>query len=142
MLGMGSTAELSQPVTLHSGPVIQVADDSGGEIIDYIFNVADYRESRAELHITGRCDSACTLYLSLPRQQLCITADAYFRFHAPVDDQNRPDPDAKDIMMGKYPGWVRQWIAANHGLDQRLITMTSDYARQFLPTCKDTASKA
>jgi hypothetical protein len=116
------------------GPV-QIAEDSGGEIIQYLLKQVQFRESHTQLQFTGRCDSACTLYLGLPASQLCLTQDAYFRFHLPIADDAQTVQDAARILLMKYPPWVKSWIKANHGLSTKLITMDYAYASHFLKPC-------
>jgi hypothetical protein len=117
---------------------VDIHDENGGAIIDYAMRLAEYREGDVKVRITGRCDSACTLFLSLPTRQLCISENAYFRFHAPIDDENKIDPVAIELMMRKYPEWVKTWIAERDGLDSRLLTMTSEQARPHVPPCSVT----
>jgi hypothetical protein len=118
---------------------IDIHDENGGAIIDYAMRLAEYREGEVKVRITGRCDSACTLFLSLPTSQLCISENAYFRFHAPIDDENKIDPVATELMMRKYPEWVRTWIAEREGLDSRLLTMTSEQTLPHVPRCSVTS---
>ena len=119
---------------------VQIAEDSGGEIIQYLLKQAQFRESQTRLQFTGRCDSACTLYLGLPQGQLCVTQDAYFRFHLPIADDQQTVRDAERILLKKYPAWVKSWIKANHGLTTDLLTMDYAYASRFLKNC-DTSAK-
>ena len=121
---------------------VQIAEDSGGEIIQYLLNKVQFRESHTQLQFIGRCDSACTLYLGLPPSQLCLTQDAYFRFHLPIADNAQTVQDAARILLMKYPHWVRSWIKANHGLSTELITMDYAYASHFLKPCATEAKSA
>src|SRR5688572_5295291 len=45
---------------------VSVKDDSGGNIAQYIIRTEEYRTAQMQVSFAGRCDSACTLYLSLP----------------------------------------------------------------------------
>ncbi len=118
---------------------VQIAEDSGGEIIQYLLKQAQFRENQTRLQFTGRCDSACTLYLGLPQGQLCVTQDAYFRFHLPIADDEQTVRDAERILLMKYPAWVKSWIKANHGLTTDLLTMDYAYASRFLKNCATSA---
>ena len=118
---------------------VQIAEDSGGEIIEYLLKQAQFRESQTRLQFTGRCDSACTLYLGLPQGQLCLTHEAYFRFHLPIADDEKTVRDAERILLMKYPVWVKSWINANHGLTTDLLTMDYAYASRFLKNCETSA---
>jgi hypothetical protein len=114
-----------------------VSEDSGGEIIRYLFKVAQVRETVARVKIAGRCDSACTLFLSLTQDKLCLTPQAYFRFHLPLAEDAETVREAEHVLLMKYPEWVTSWIAAKGGLTQDLITMDYETARQHVPTCED-----
>lgn len=114
---------------------VSIAEDSGGEIIQYLLRAAEIRENGGQVRIEGRCDSACTLYLALPGDQLCLTENAYFRFHLPLAEDAEMAEEAARILMMKYPDWVKSWISANNGLTQELKTMDFAYARQFVRTC-------
>jgi hypothetical protein len=123
-----------------NGRTVSVANNSGGSVVEFAIKAASYRKSRTRLQITGRCDSACTLYLTLPRTQLCVAPGAFFRFHAPQASSQSDAKTAQNFMMRKYPGWVRQWITARGGLSRRLITMDYRYASKFVPSCTNQAA--
>ncbi len=114
---------------------VSVQEDSGGAIIDYVMRAAEYREGKVKVKFTGRCDSACTLFLSLPPSQLCVSSAAYFRFHAPVDDDDQIDPIGIEVLMRKYPLWIANWINDHGGLNSRLLTMTSADVLPHISTC-------
>lgn len=118
-----------------TGPVISVSEDSGGEIVNYLLRTALAREQHAEVHIDGRCDSACTLFLSLPPRQLCLGARAYFRFHLPIADDPQTVHEAAGILTRKYPAWVNDWIASNNGLSENLLTMDFAQAHMHIKAC-------
>ena len=120
---------------------VTISNNSGGRIIDYARKAAQLRNSRATVRFTGRCDSACTLYLGLPKQQTCISPGAYFRFHSPSARSQRSARMAQVYLMRKYPGWVKSWIARNGGLSGRLVTMNYGYASKFLRSCSRVASR-
>ena len=114
---------------------ISIYANSGGSIGLFVLRAAKLRNSRTLVKFSGRCDSACTLFLGLPPRQMCISKGAVFRFHAPMHKSPRAASYAKKYMMRKYPGWVRSYIGANRGLTNRLITMDYKYARRFIRTC-------
>ena len=118
---------------------VSISANSGGGVVAYAMQAASYRRNNVRVQVTGRCDSACTLYLSLPRNRICVGQGAFFRFHAPSGTADVSE--AQRFMMRKYPGWVRQWIAARGGLSNRLITMDYAYARKFLPDCAQLAAR-
>ncbi|MGC4025511.1 MAG: hypothetical protein QM744_10370 [Mesorhizobium sp.] len=112
-----------------------VKNDSGGYVVAYAMRVAKLKQDKKTLRFAGRCDSACTMYLGLPRNKVCVEPGAYFRFHRPMARSSATVAAATDFLMRSYPGWVRQWIAANGGLTSSLKTMNYSYASKFLPTC-------
>jgi hypothetical protein len=95
-----------------------------------------WQEQGTQLHFTGQCDSACTLYLALPYQQTCVAAGASFRFHAPTAETELSAKLALRYMMHNYPRWVSSWIEEKGGLSDELITMDYEYARQFMRDCE------
>lgn len=122
--------------------IVSIAGDSGGEIVRYMLRAAEIRQSRAELRFEGRCDSACTLFLSLPAEQVCVTPAAFFRFHLPIADDPAIVEEARDILMTTYPNWVVSWIEAHDGLTQDLMVMDYSYASRFLRPCDRSTAAA
>ncbi len=115
---------------------VTVGSDRGGYVIKYAVRMLKWRESGTPLRFTGRCESACTIYLALPSHQTCIAPGASFRFHAPygagTQNGNRI---ALSYMLNSYPGWVRSWIKSKGGLSRQLISMDYKYASKFMRTC-------
>jgi hypothetical protein len=127
---------------LDTGVQVIIAGDTGGNIVKYALQAAAYKSARSTLQVNGNCDSACTIYLSLPANQICVTPTANFRFHAPMAANKRAALAAHDFVRGKYPKWVTAWIDSNGGLTAKLITMDFAYARKHLPVCDvQTAAK-
>ena len=120
---------------------VTIANNSGGTIAAFAMDTADYRSSGTQVKFMGRCDSACTLFLSLPSNQTCVSRGASFRFHAPFGVSARAQQSAQAYLMGKYPRWVRAWIKSNNGLSRQLITMNYNYASQFMRSCDVVASR-
>lgn len=138
----GSTASTSDSAGSGARPSVReyvVRNDSGGYVVAYAMRVAELKRGERKLRFAGRCDSACTMYLGLPRDKVCLEPGAYFRFHRPTARSSATVATATDFLMRSYPGWVRQWIAANGGLTSSLKTMGYDHASKFLPTCKGSA---
>jgi len=114
---------------------IWISGDRGGHVIRYALKVAKAKQSGQRVAIGGRCASACTLYLSMPKAKMCVSKGAQFAFHMPYGASSRSNRLAAAYMMRKYPSWVRSWISRNGGLRSRMITMNYAYASKFLPTC-------
>lgn len=131
VMGMGSPANAGPwPQNVHT-----VRHDSGGYVIDYAIKMRRMERSGQPIRFSGRCDSACTLYLALPKSQACVSKGAAFGFHLPSGSSSRGDRIAANFMLNIYPAWVRKWLDANGGLTTQLKVMRYDYARQHLPEC-------
>jgi hypothetical protein len=116
--------------------VVTVGNERGGYVVDYAARVLKLQESNAEVHFTGRCDSACTLYLALPQDHTCIARGASFRFHAPSASSRYARQAAETYMLKTYPEWVTAWIEMQGGLSRKLMTMDYGYASQYLRPCE------
>lgn len=114
------------------------ATGPGGSVVEFAQRVSIARIQNAPVRFYGRCESACTLFLSLPASRTCIVPGASFSFHrarGATDDFNQW---GTDYMMSRYPEWVRAWINAHGGLTHRLLRMDYAYASQFIRTCGST----
>jgi hypothetical protein len=130
---------LASDETLPPGPapqVVTIGNERGGYVVDYAARVLKLQESNTTVRFAGRCDSACTLYLTLPQDQTCIARGASFRFHAPTAPTRQASFAAKTYMLKTYPEWVTTWLEAQGGLSRRLITMDYTYASQYLRACE------
>jgi hypothetical protein len=142
MAGAAAKAENTLPTGKEEHPPqstrksVSIFNNSGGMIVLFALKVAEYRDAGTLVKFSGRCDSACTLFLSLPKQQTCINPGAYFRFHAPSARSSRSERSAQAFMMGKYPDWVRSWIQEKGGLSNQLFRMDYAYASRFIPGCE------
>lgn len=115
--------------------VYTVRNDAGGYVVDYALKMRKMERSGQAIRFSGRCDSACTLFLALPKTQACVSRGAAFGFHLPSGTSARGNRVAANFMLNTYPAWVRNWLAANGGLTTRLKVMRFDYASQHLPEC-------
>ncbi len=114
---------------------ITISNNRGGHLIKYALQAKKLARDQKKVRIAGRCDSACTMYLTMPRQLTCITPNAKFGFHLPYGSSAKNNVVAAKYMIRSYPGWVKQWIADNNGLSRDMKTMTYSYARQYVKTC-------
>ncbi|MGX5849987.1 hypothetical protein ACWGTO_23195 [Mesorhizobium sp. PL10] len=136
MVSAGSADELLRPrINLGTANVKTISGDRGGYVIDYAIRALKMRRSGTFVRFSGSCDSACTLYLSMPKSKVCVTRNASFGFHLPYGVSARGNQVAANFMMKNYPGWVRGWIAKRGGLKSSIATMTYADASRFLPTC-------
>ncbi|MFN4143947.1 hypothetical protein [Aestuariivirga sp.] len=115
--------------------VVNISGDRGGVVITYALKVLKAKENERFVRVSGSCASACTLYLSMPKERICITRNASFKFHLPYGASRKGNQVAAQYLMRNYPGWVRSWISSNGGLSPNLKTMPYSYASRFLATC-------
>jgi hypothetical protein len=136
-LGSGGSPDDARDKTDRSqgGSAIEISNDGGGFVIQYAIQMMRLKEAKTHVRFMGRCDSACTLYLSLPYEQTCITPDAYFRFHSPSAPSANDIEAVRAFMLKKYPRWVLSWISNQGGLTDQLVTMDYAYARRFMRAC-------
>lgn len=127
----------SKPVgTAAINNVLIVKNDAGGVLGAYARNSIEIQENRRSVRFEGNCNSACTLYLSLPRGALCVAPSATFGFHLPYGGSKKSNRIAAEYLLGKYPAWVRNWIKGQGGLGENINVMKFDFARKHLPLCK------
>jgi hypothetical protein len=113
----------------------RIGSDRGGYVVQYALRMLKLRQSGKPVQFGGSCQSACTIYLALPRSQTCISPGASFGFHAPYGAGTKGNRYARTYMLNSYPGWVRSWISGRGGLSSRLITMNYAYASKFMRPC-------
>ena len=119
-----------------SSNLVTIGNDKGGYVVDYALRTARWEAKRTQIRFAGKCKSACTLYLTLPEDQLCILPGASFAFHMPVSSRHRARAVAAEYLLNKYPSWVTAWLDAHGGLSPRELTMGYQYASQYLRPCK------
>ena len=119
------------------GP-LSISGDRGGYVIEYALRMLKLKQSRRQVEFRGSCDSACTLYLALPRSQVCVKPQSSFAFHLPYGATGSGNKLAADYMLNAYPGWVKSWIKSKGGLSSRNISMGYAQTSKFLPTCNHT----
>ena len=127
--GIGEVAARTEPGS------VTVYSDRGGRLFSYALRLKKLQHSGTRMSIRGGCYSACTLFLALPRHQVCVAPRATFGFHLPFGSSAAGNRVAASYMLRSYPGWVRTWIRNNGGLSRQVISMRYSYASKFLPTC-------
>jgi len=120
---------------LNGSSAVTIRNDRGGQVINYALRMLKMKRAGRSVRFSGRCDSACTLFLALPRSKTCIASGASFGFHLPYGASSRGNAIAANYLMSSYPGWVRSWVHSQGGLNGRIKTMSYAYASQYLPTC-------
>ena len=114
---------------------IVIRHDNGGSVVTYAQQVTRARQQNLSVRISGSCQSACTLFLSLPQGQTCITPGASFGFHKAHSASSDVNEWGTRYLLKKYPNWVRRWIAAKGGLKRGIMRMDYAYASQFMQRC-------
>lgn len=112
---------------------IVIRNNNGGYVVQYNLKVAQALRNNDRIKFAGRCDSACTLYLSV--KNACVTPKANFGFHRPYGAGPKGNAAAEQLLMKSYPDWVRDWIRDNGGLTSGIKRMNYAYASKHLPTC-------
>lgn len=110
------------------GPYI-ISDDMGGLIQSYVVHYDALRRSHQQVVVNGDCVSACTIVLSLPKSQVCITDRARLGLHqanSMTPQGPRPSQEATDRLVSKfYPKVLQDWIK-EHPLKPEVQYLTAD----------------
>jgi hypothetical protein len=117
-----------------------IANDRGGSIVNYAQEVQRLRRQDKLVVFNGQCASACTMFLSLNTNRTCIAPGASFVFHRAYGASADMNAWGTNFMIRQYPAWVREWIAHNGGLTDRLIRMDYAYASRHMRPCRVTAA--
>jgi hypothetical protein len=90
-------------------------------------------EARGEgVTVTGRCASACTIFLHNPR--VCVSPSGSFMFHQAFEAPYGPGgPHVQNLevsaaLMSVYPPGVQAWIRAHGGLTPNPLIMSAQQA--------------
>ncbi len=134
---LAACGSLEGTITEYAARPQTIRQDNGGMLIKYALQTATLQESGQQVKFAGRCDSACTLYLSLPEEQTCVTTRATFGFHLPKAATAEASLSAQAYLMGRYPDWVKSWIEENGGLSPELMVMDYRYASKFITPCNE-----
>ena len=112
-----------------AGATLRITDDRGGNIGAYWSRYVAARDADEQVIIDGKCSSACTLVLGIvPPRRICVTKNAVLGFHAAWRPNflgfhvtNEP---ATRTLMSYYPPPIRQWIARNGGLSDKMLYLS------------------
>lgn len=112
-------------------PTIEIASDGGGMVGDYDKFYTYLRAAGIHVKITGACVSACTLVLSLPKDEVCVGPAAKFGFHLATEDGIPNMKVTQDLIRWYYPEEVQKWIEQHGPLTSDVIYMTAQEAIQL-----------
>lgn len=117
------------PVAAQSRGMIDISNDSGGNVLETIQRRTALQRSGKLVRIRGYCRSACTIYLTLPNA--CLGPKARVGFHAPrIPGTKIIPPMVGDIMGQFYRGEIRRrWYADwQYSLDMHIMS-AAEYRR-------------
>ncbi|VIO68233.1 hypothetical protein CI1B_20200 [Bradyrhizobium ivorense] len=122
-----------------SDAAVWIKNDRGGLIEKYLHKYDVVRESGQSVIIDGLCASACTIVLTIPWNQICVTPQAKLAFHAAWDFGPRGRPvtnlQATQKLYSLYPKPVQQWIADRGGLTSRTIILPGKVLKAMYRPC-------
>lgn len=117
-------------------PPVVVHNDRGGEIVRYADAVDQLRAEGRRAIIDGACMSACTLLLTLPAGQVCVTRRSRLLFHAAYwFPSGRTDWATTARIRAVYPPPVRAWIDRRGGLRPQSIILKGAELARTVPIC-------
>ncbi|AUH33809.1 hypothetical protein [Paracoccus tegillarcae] len=115
--------------------VIDIVNDSGGNVLQAIARRNQLQSSGKLVRIRGYCRSACTLYLTLPNA--CIGPQARVGFHAPrVKGTSFIPPIVGDLMGQHYRGEIRRRWYAEWQYSLQMHTMSAAQYKKLDPQIK------
>lgn len=92
------------------------AGDAGGNLRAYVAEVRRLNAEGASKAISGRCASACTIFLGV--KNVCVAPTAQLLFHAAhFPNDTRPDPVGSLEMLSFYPPSIREWVIRTRALE-------------------------
>lgn len=115
------TAAAGQPIVIHN--------NRGGNVLQMMARRAELERSGRPVRITGVCNSACTMLITLPNA--CLHPDASVGFHAPrLPGTQIIPPIVDELMATHYRNGIRdRWFAEwRHSLKIQRIS-AREYVR-------------
>jgi hypothetical protein len=73
--------------------------------------ISQYNGSGERFRIDGRCQSACTMFLSI--RSVCVSPGATLAFHSGLS------PSVTQAMLSTYNAALQQYVTENHFMDTR-----------------------
>jgi hypothetical protein len=115
-----------------------IYENNGGLLMEFIAQKERWIANKTEVQIHGRCESACTVYLSMPKELVCVGKNARIGVHRPWFDRP-PGPglqrEADRILLNNYPKWMRQWIKKTGGLKKAIVYVPNSLLNKHVRTC-------
>ena len=142
LLAAATAATIALSVSSNSSSAaVRIVSDYGGQIGPYLEQFAALRHSGERVIIDGPCLSACTMLLGMiPRERICVTRRARLGFHAAWNPGHNGAPivstGGTQLLMEVYPQHVRQWIARQGGLTQRMVFLSGRELASMYRTCR------
>lgn len=88
---------------------VEITDDYGGSVFEYITKYNTYRKNKTKLRITDYCLSACTFVTGLVKKEnVCVTEHTQFGFHNayqmnPFTGETKFNREATRLIWNMYP---------------------------------------
>lgn len=121
--------------------VIRIDHGVGGQVQGTMKNISRVIRSRKRVVINGRCQSACTLFLSLGPSRVCITRRAELWFHQASYRSGKRSRYWTNAMLRLYPRKIRNYIRKRGGLRRHWIKLRGKRLRRLYPhVCRRSAS--
>ncbi|MGB0660809.1 MAG: hypothetical protein ACPGNV_11590 [Mangrovicoccus sp.] len=119
-ISLGLTISLIDPALSGQRPNIKttpvvINNDVGGQLIHRQKEIHEYWKTGREVRILGDiCYSACTMYLGLDRDKVCVRRNTEFGFHGPsilglFPAKGEQRELGVTIMAGYYPEPIKAW---------------------------------
>lgn len=110
---------------------ITITDDPGGSLPEYADRYSRMALRSDRLVISGRCASACTLFLVyVPSDRVCATPSAKLQFH------RTSGPLGSGWLLSHYPVKLSRWITSQGGLTETVITLQGSGLRELVRPCQ------
>jgi hypothetical protein len=129
---------MSASATLADVKPVVIGDDVGGNLAFFAMWYKRIRDSGVPVRVEGVCESACTLALSLPHDQVCIAPTASFGFHL-ASYNGETAPGVTGAMIRRwYPEKVRKWLVGQTLIEAPLyMTANTVVSLGIFPACED-----
>jgi len=118
-----ATLQPARAATASAGKPIVIHNNRGGNVLQMIQRRNELERSGRPVRITGVCNSACTMLITLPNA--CLDPDARIGFHAPRLPGTKIIPPIVDQLMAMHyrngirDRWDAEW---RHSLDYHRLS--------------------